>query len=337
MNTYYNQFKDNPFSESLVLNRPLNLIQCFAAFYMLQSLEAEFNIEPEHIYSHLVQRYLKDFADYKALFNKKFAGAIYDYTVTAVAGELRHFNTEARLYSYRIDSRLVGIPAYNSEVSELRKSKLYQEDFGNEHTRTYIYKHIIYTPQSILDVASYCFDENIFRWHTNFGGNKWKAIAEAGKLYNGNLNIFIDHTADLQHNGGTYFDKEETRIFLSFSNYQISDLLDIKRSAMNMGVLFKEFSKFLDSKIIRLFERFLEIHQLYGKDKSYIRHLKCIYTDYIKPFKKEKYISEKDINMFFLFNYKRKRFGNIELRKSDVKIVPHGKRIRDLPHYWGKY
>lgn len=75
-------------------------------------------------------------------------------------------------------------------------------------------------------------------WGGSYGGKKWKHIAEVALQYRkGELSAptFVDHVADLKHNGGTQFSKGEVEHVIQFkpiwssSTYGLTNFLTFKR------------------------------------------------------------------------------------------------------------
>lgn len=149
-------------------------------------------------------RWYQDFSGFRNEFIAKFASAIYDYTVLAVAAELRHCNQKASHY----------INGYYS-------SSLFRDQVYRDCT--------VYNAHDILTMGIKMFDTQRVGWTRGFGGEKWKEISKAG-LVKGKVNdcVFIDHCVDLSHNSSVYFDKSAGIFSLSNIDHYKS-FLDMKR------------------------------------------------------------------------------------------------------------
>lgn len=186
----------------------LNIHVLVQEFYALEAIMAMLSenqsnhLEPMR---HSHSRWHSDFHDFRDEYIRRFASAIFDYTVLTVAGELRHCRRHA---SHYIEGYYTGAQGRND-----------------------VYKGCFeYNAHDILMAGTRLFDTDKVKWHSAFGGDKWKQIAKAG-LMKGKLNdcIFIDHCVDLSHNNSIYFDKGADIFFLqSISAYQ--SFLDLKRS-----------------------------------------------------------------------------------------------------------
>ena len=177
----------------------IDVLKITSEFYYLQMIECEAKITP-FLKSH--EKWIKDFNNYKEQITDKFAEIIFDYTVLVVGGEMRHGLSKASHYN----------PNITQEV--LRTSTFYQvKEF---------------TPTSVLRAGVSAFDCN---WHCAFGGNAWKAIAQAGLLYGNVPNVaFVDHCIDLQHNNGCYFNKQDANIFRIYDKNRLDIFLGDKRN-----------------------------------------------------------------------------------------------------------
>ena len=81
-----------------------------------------------------------------------------------------------------------------------------------------------YDPLKTLPQLSQLFSQS--GWGGSYGGAKWKNIADIALGYRkGELGaaIYIDHVADLKHNGGTQFNKTEASEVMPFSAKWTSD------------------------------------------------------------------------------------------------------------------
>jgi len=174
----YNKSEQDP------LSPPCDVFLAIKEFYAIEALTAVVQVENKlEPFRHSHARWSEDFAVFKNLYYKKLAEIIYDYTVTVVAGEMRHGYSQASSY----------ILGY----------------YDDDAKRAFVYEECqFYTAKSILEAGVQVFGSPV-KWKSGYGGEKWCAIAKAG-LYKGVLpdTLFIDHCVDLTHNGSIYFDKD---------------------------------------------------------------------------------------------------------------------------------
>lgn len=157
-------------------------------FYLLEAMSAEevnFSSAPQKKWKNDLTKWKKEIIDDTAL-------AIRDYLYLICCGEARHAWNMANL-----------------AIIELKKHK------GKNRTKTYITaRNFGPTEENIQRLI------DIFAgtWRgSGFGGKKWLQIAQAITLYGKKPNeIFIDHAASLQHNGGGVFSKKEVKTIIDF-------------------------------------------------------------------------------------------------------------------------
>lgn len=185
----------------------LNIYCLVQEFYAIEAISAllSFNqgshLEPMR---HSHSRWFHDFSDFWNEYILKFASAIYDYTVSVVAAELRH--------------------------CRLKASQYIQDYYSSDQSRDEVYRDCaVYNKSDILKAGLRMFDTERVIWSSSFGGEKWKQIAKAG-LLKGKVSdcVFIDHCVDLSHNCSIYFDKKAGIFFLQ-NLPQYKELLDLKR------------------------------------------------------------------------------------------------------------
>jgi len=124
-----------------------------------------------------------------------------------------------------------------------------------------------YDPLKVLPQLSSLFDQS--GWGGSYGGKKWKNIADVAlKFRRGELPpaTYIDHVADLKHNGGTQFSKGEVSEVIKFrlawisDYYKFSSFLDFKRDTKDFfaGVnrnYFRSLSLPVGRLVIRYMQR----------------------------------------------------------------------------------
>lgn len=177
-----------------------------AEFYALQTLEL---LAKADQFKRSHEKWLRDFHEYKRLFENKFANALFDYTALVVYGELRHSRRRCGLHHPNIPQ---GGPRSGSYV-EAEK----------------------YSPAFIAEAGLLLFYE--YEWETAYGGERWGAIAKALHRRVNKLNhfdndvVFIDHCVDLSHNSSHYLDKPESDIFYTSCKSAYTGILNNKAEA----------------------------------------------------------------------------------------------------------
>lgn len=183
----------------------LDIITLFKGFYALQMLEACATPD-EFLASHA--RWKEDFNHFKTWYYNTLAQMIYDYSVLSCFGELRHTHEQCECTINH---------SYFFERTSCARSEFVKD------------MNIPFTAKSIIHIAKILFGECC--WSNGYGGDKWCDIANAQDLYvKGQEAVYIDHCVDLEHNNGTYFNKE--LIFFVDSYYGgLHDYLDFKYEA----------------------------------------------------------------------------------------------------------
>jgi len=177
-----------------------------AEFYALQTIEL---LSKADRFKRSHEKWLRDFHEYKRLFETKFANALFDYTALVVYGELRHSRRRCGLHHPSISQ---GGPRSGS-YAEAEK----------------------YSPAFIAEAGLLLFYE--YEWDTAYGGERWGAIAKALHRRVNKLNhfdndiVFIDHCVDLSHNSSHYLDKSESDIFCNSCKSTYTDILNKKAEA----------------------------------------------------------------------------------------------------------
>lgn len=185
----------------------MDIFELVQEFYAMEALSAMLMANQDRSFDswrHSHARWFQDFSDFRDRYITNFAAAIFDYTASVVAAELRH--------------------------GRKRASQHLKVFYDSELDRCAIYNDCsIYSAKDILNAGMRMFDTNRVRWDGGFGGSKWRQIAKAG-LMKGKVSdcIFIDHCVDLSHNNSIYFDKG-AGIFTLRSIDQYKVFLDFKR------------------------------------------------------------------------------------------------------------
>lgn len=184
----------------------LNIYLCVQEFYAIEAISAMLSLKGSNFepMRHSHSRWHRDFSDFRNEYINKFASAIYDYTVSVVAAELRHCNQKASHY-----------------LKDYYASWQDRDDVYDECS--------VYNTNDILMAGIRMFDTKLVNWRGGYGGDKWKQIAKAG-LMKGKVSdcVFIDHCVDLSHNSSIYFDKRAD-IFILVGRDEYQSFLDLKR------------------------------------------------------------------------------------------------------------
>lgn len=143
------------------------------------------------------------------------------YLFTAVVGETRH--------------ALSSSSGESAAVKRLMNE--YSFKFGQGRSSSYEYAVSVFTSKPLqrqIEFVRLALD--IFKrrsWSSAFGGEKWATIARALlEFLSGRVGhtVFVDHAFDLQHNGGTMFDKH-AMLSLRTDEYVLRRQLDCKKAA----------------------------------------------------------------------------------------------------------
>jgi len=160
----------------------------FVEFYLLESIEYHLLndrmlVPSERHFLPSVQYAVRKLEEYKSEFEEAFALRLRDYLWFAAIGEARHSN------------RVIG--SYIEEMSHIQND-----------SRGYAYDEARKFPPTENNVSILHSLFNDYCWDGSYGGDGWASIVDAVRLYNElTPSAFIDHCADLQHNGGVAFDK----------------------------------------------------------------------------------------------------------------------------------
>ena len=188
---------------------PINILYAARDFYALEALSAMlFDANSNHFdparHSHVF--WFDAFTEFRNLYASKLATAIFDYTVSVAAGEMRPAKTDASVYG-----------------------KDFPYTGGSGRFDVYVGLDE-FEPYSVLAAASRVFSDDI-DWERGFGGRKWKQIADAGLKRKTLSDVaFIDHCVDLSHNNSVYFDKGASIFELAYAE-EYRNFLDLKRKA----------------------------------------------------------------------------------------------------------
>lgn len=129
------------------------------------------------------------------------AKALHDYIFLACSGEARHAYSNC---TYRIIPQIPNTQHRDEVYAKTNK----------------------FDPRDGLKQLAILFSVG---WGGSYGGPKWANIAKAGLLYYDESMpkaVFIDHCADLKHNGGMAYNKTSSQSYTHF-------MLDMKSDAMN--------------------------------------------------------------------------------------------------------
>ena len=151
------------------------------------------------------QSLLNDIWEYQSEVIEKLSQMLYDYSVLACYGELRHV---ARASQVRYKG--VGLPSKNSTRAGA------------------MYEALAFNHKDILKFAVEGFDKEN-RWNSGYGGEKWQMIAKHALRYGTIPNkVFCDIAFSLSHNNSPYLDKSASRIFYISETYKYKAMLDTK-------------------------------------------------------------------------------------------------------------
>lgn len=95
------------------------------------------------------------------------------------------------------------------------------------------------SPDKMVEIAEYCFDQNVWGSNNDYGGAAWTAICGAWKKLKSASNVgdrvvYIDHVFDLQHNTDTVLNKSKDYADDKGRHAWIADALDDKKHARSL-------------------------------------------------------------------------------------------------------
>lgn len=182
-------------------------LEHFNDFYMLEALMAaitmEYSAHPDYEFRHSVVRLEADVKEAFAHLTHEMALRIYVYLWSAALGEARY-------------AQDFNLKYYIKGLHGLSRSSVYD-------------KALSYFPcQENVTILKNVFNQ---KWGGAYGGEAWLNIVEAMEMY-GKVSdaTFIDHSVDLEHNGGCVFSKS-AKFGLdcdAYSPYYLKKFLDFK-------------------------------------------------------------------------------------------------------------
>ena len=163
---------------------------------------------------------------------QKLADAMYNYIILASAGEARYalkfFSPDYLASNREVDNGLDPNIQFLFDLCDL--------PFGAKTnympSRSAIWYKLQQGSISLDSLTCNQFTRAITdlfnrSWRSSYGGSSWASIANALPLYHQNLDVFIDHGFDLQHNNGCAFNKGDI-----FAHCDVIKLfLDLKADA----------------------------------------------------------------------------------------------------------
>lgn len=165
----------------------------FHDFYFLQALQANITMRvsanPELQFKKSVEKLKEDVELTISKVIPNIALRVFVYLFAACLGEARHAGEAAA------KSRWIPVT--------------------RQHERSEIYTMIAEFAPSAENINALV---NIFdqKWMSGYGGEAWKRIAEALHMYAKDPVAFLDYVVDLEHNGGTVFNKSEAKYSIQF-------------------------------------------------------------------------------------------------------------------------
>lgn len=176
----------------------------FTEFYILDAVELKLRDAGSDAIWRPSLAYLKDMLDeVKPKFEQEFADILRDYVWIASIGEARH------------SGRCIGM--YIPEVRNSSRSETYIDGY-----------QFAPSPEN-REIVRSIFED--WDWGGGYGGKKWGEIVRALDLYYSGVpkGVFIDHCADLQHNGGMAFNKNPEFWDWSPGHSQFMSFMNLKR------------------------------------------------------------------------------------------------------------
>ena len=154
------------------------------------------------------------------------AAALSQYLVSSIGGELRHSWSESWSYGDGDEKRVLA----EEELADLGDYGIVRDQKRNSALKAVVSHFINLEIPAVVEFLDYAYDlfENR-SWSSGYGGKKWALIVLAVRKYLDEeiTNVeFVDLAFDLQHNGGSAFDKSS---FVTCDRELLRRQLDIKR------------------------------------------------------------------------------------------------------------
>lgn len=224
--------------------------ECTSLFYGLEALKVAVQFGSN--YSEFLgsnKRLLEDIIEYQNEVVEVISKMLYDYTVIACYGELRHMGTVC-------GTRLVGMGFGEKKIAykEDRERKRHIEKFNRSVSYE---KAVKYNPQQLLEICVKYFNHE--NWGGGYGGEKWLQIAKHGLAYHTapNMLVWCDTAFSLSHNSSPYLDKHSTRIFCIEDTRKYKELLDIKFKCTPIEIISHIINdaNYIDYRMLKLIRR----------------------------------------------------------------------------------
>jgi hypothetical protein len=125
-----------------------------------------------------------------------------------------------------------------------------------------------YKPSAVIMALQTQFNE--VEWtHGGYGGRAWGGIVDCAATYYelDNLTAFIDHVLDVEHNGGSLFDKQEAAgfvgLYMDWKKADIHSFLDWKFHSPDLVLdneLYEHYGYCLSAKTLQFINRFANVY-----------------------------------------------------------------------------
>lgn len=268
-------------------------IKVATGFYVLESLDV---IVSPNFGNHSGEKLKKDIKEFKDLYAKKTSEMLFDYSVLALFGEVRHSNV------YTLDKHDYDWETDDTVILSEDRSSCYRKavDFDPMHS--------LY----IIEKVFSCMD-----WRSGYGGDKWAYIANRTML-KGSIpnNVYCDICFSLSHNNSPYLDKSSIGIFKISGKSRYEKMLDYKLlRSPELFVL--SHMEYCGEKIVDLIKRaqtlgFLKVSKSFVKADNYTTRNNSYVEDGV-------------------INYKPIKFGNKKINiniPSRAKTVPQKRPVK---------
>lgn len=184
----------------MLMDQKVSVNDVAREFYTILAVE-NILIEKYQCWNPVHRKLYSKFKEYKEIFTSKLKHRLFDYITLVCAGEARHAKSKCARLIKGFDIRP-------------NKGRTATWDVATQ-----------YDPMEILQACNEVFS---YKWSCGFGGDKWKDIADHGlKVNTEDTVVWIDHCFDLEHNGGTFFDKE-AGMFSNNGSSELKRILDYK-------------------------------------------------------------------------------------------------------------
>lgn len=233
-----------------IIDKRVNIKVIYSIFYVLTGMQAILG-RKEFDFYYSCENLRKDIEDYLNYITDIFSKMLYEYTVLVTFGELRYVGDKT-------NQRAVYVKNLLPQRLKINPDFLYKRSYY----KSYLTIATNFSPESICQTGMLLF--NNLCWEREYGGKNWGVIADIIQKYRQYpAHVFIDYCSDIEHNSGSYLNKDCGLFKGSTDNLRC--ILDIKRNSSIFALI--DYTRCnLDAKTVKLIIRFINvIHFLLGQ------------------------------------------------------------------------